>query len=61
MAQDSTSVIIETMQSSFLKWRDFSLNDRISVLKDIKEKLLQNGDKWEVAVARNLAANHMYR
>mmetsp|Transcript_16075 Transcript_16075/g.16206 ORF Transcript_16075/g.16206 Transcript_16075/m.16206 type:complete len:202 (+) Transcript_16075:82-687(+) len=26
-----------------------------------KEKLLANGDRWEVAVARNLAANHLYR
>jgi NADH dehydrogenase (ubiquinone) Fe-S protein 8 len=26
-----------------------------------KEKLLANGDRWEVAAARNLAANHLYR
>merc|ERR1711916_426165 len=26
-----------------------------------KEKLLANGDRWEVAVARNLQANHLYR
>jgi len=25
-----------------------------------KEKLLENGDKWEVAIAHNLASEHMY-
>jgi len=54
MAQDSTSVIIETMQSSFLKWRDFSLDDRISVLKDIKEKLLQNKRDYAHAITTDM-------
>ena len=54
MAQDSTSVIIETMQSSFLKWRDFSLNDRISVLKDIREKLLQNKLDYAHAITTDM-------
>lgn len=54
MAQDSTSVIIETMQSSFLKWHDFSLNDRISVLKDIKEKLLQNKLDYAHAITTDM-------
>merc|ERR1711934_825492 len=26
-----------------------------------KEKLLANGDKWEVAIAKNLQADHLYR
>mmetsp|Transcript_60146 Transcript_60146/g.120668 ORF Transcript_60146/g.120668 Transcript_60146/m.120668 type:complete len:193 (+) Transcript_60146:41-619(+) len=26
-----------------------------------KEKLLANGDKWEVAIAKNLASEHVYR
>jgi NADH dehydrogenase (ubiquinone) Fe-S protein 8 len=26
-----------------------------------KEKLLSNGDKWEVAISRNLASEHLYR
>jgi NADH dehydrogenase (ubiquinone) Fe-S protein 8 len=26
-----------------------------------KEKLLANGDKWEVAISRNLASEHLYR
>jgi len=54
MAQDSTSVIIETMQSSFLKWRDFSLNDRISVLKNIREKLLQNKRDYTHAITTDM-------
>ena len=54
MAQDSTSVIIETMQSSFLKWRDFSLDNRISVLKDIKEKLLQNKRDYADAITTDM-------
>jgi len=54
MAQDSTSVIIETMQSSFLKWRDFSLDDRISVLKNIKEKLLQNKRDYAHAITTDM-------
>ncbi len=54
MAQDSTSVIIETMQSSFLKWRDFSLDDRISVLKDIREKLLLNKQDYAHAITTDM-------
>ena len=54
MAQDSTYVIIETMQSSFLKWRDFSLNDRISVLKHIREKLLQNKRDYAHAITTDM-------
>jgi NADH dehydrogenase (ubiquinone) Fe-S protein 8 len=26
-----------------------------------KEKLLQNGDKWEVELARNIEADYLYR
>ena len=26
-----------------------------------KEKLLSNGDKWEIAIAKNLASEHVYR
>jgi NADH dehydrogenase (ubiquinone) Fe-S protein 8 len=39
---------------------EFSTETHEELLYD-KEKLLANGDKWEVAVARNLAANHLYR
>lgn len=39
---------------------EFSTETHEELLYD-KEKLLQNGDKWEVAVSRNLQANHLYR
>jgi hypothetical protein len=26
-----------------------------------KAKLLSNGDKWEIAIAKNLAVEHVYR
>lgn len=54
MAQDSTSVIIETMQSSFFKWRDFNLEDRITVLKNIREKLLQNKYDYAHAITTDM-------
>ena len=39
---------------------EFSTETHEELLYD-KEKLLANGDKWEYAVAKNLAANHLYR
>lgn len=39
---------------------EFATETHEELLYD-KEKLLANGDKWEVAVAKNLAANHLYR
>jgi formate hydrogenlyase subunit 6/NADH:ubiquinone oxidoreductase subunit I len=39
---------------------EFATETREELLYD-KEKLLANGDKWEYAVAKNLAANHLYR
>eukprot|EP01038_Epipyxis_sp_PR26KG_P008536 gene8536-11538_t len=39
---------------------EFSTETHEELLYD-KEKLLANGDKWEVAVARNLACNILYR
>ena len=39
---------------------EFATESHEELLYD-KEKLLANGDRWEVAVARNLAANYMYR
>lgn len=39
---------------------EFSTETHEELLYD-KAKLLANGDKWEVAVARNLLANHLYR
>ena len=54
MTQDSTSIIIETMQSSFLKWRNFSLNERISALKDIRKKLLENKHDYAHAITTDM-------
>lgn len=39
---------------------EFATETHEELLYD-KEKLLSNGDKWEVAIARNLAAEHLYR
>lgn len=39
---------------------EFATETHEELLYD-KEKLLANGDKWEAAVARNLAATYMYR
>lgn len=39
---------------------EFATESHEELLYD-KEKLLANGDKWEVAVSRNLAANAVYR
>jgi NADH dehydrogenase (ubiquinone) Fe-S protein 8 len=39
---------------------EFSTETHEELIYD-KAKLLSNGDKWEVAVARNLAANAKYR
>eukprot|EP00624_Nannochloropsis_granulata_P002665 evm.model.NODE_23428_length_9002_cov_29.908020.2 len=39
---------------------EFATETHEELLYD-KEKLLANGDKWEVAIARNLAAEHLYR
>mmetsp|Transcript_4382 Transcript_4382/g.9852 ORF Transcript_4382/g.9852 Transcript_4382/m.9852 type:complete len:206 (+) Transcript_4382:121-738(+) len=39
---------------------EFSTETHEELLYD-KAKLLANGDRWEVAVAKNLAANHLYR
>jgi formate hydrogenlyase subunit 6/NADH:ubiquinone oxidoreductase subunit I len=39
---------------------EFSTETHEELLYD-KAKLLANGDKWEKAIAQNIAANHIYR
>ena len=39
---------------------EFSTETHEELIYD-KQKLLENGDKWEIAVARNIAANSRYR
>lgn len=54
MISDSPNTILETLECSFLKWRDFSLNDRILVLKDIREKLLKNKREYAHAITTDM-------
>jgi len=39
---------------------EFATETRIELMYD-KEKLLANGDRWETAIATNLAADYLYR
>ncbi|GMH93918.1 hypothetical protein TrVE_jg9958 [Triparma verrucosa] len=39
---------------------EYATETREELLYD-KEKLLSNGDKWEVAITKNLSAEHLYR
>lgn len=39
---------------------EFATETHEELLYD-KEKLLANGDKWEIAIAKNLASEHVYR
>ena len=39
---------------------EFATETHEELLYD-KAKLLSNGDRWEVEIAQNLAANHPYR
>ena len=39
---------------------EFSTETHEELLYD-KEKLLANGDKWEAAIAKNLAVEQLYR
>lgn len=54
METDSVTQTLETLQSSFIKWRDFPLNDRISVLKSIRENLLQNKFDYAYAITTDM-------
>lgn len=51
---DNTQIIIETMQSSFMKWKDFSINERIAVVKNIKDRLLQNKHEYAHAITTDM-------
>src|SRR5690554_483937 len=46
---DNTTQILKTVECSFFKWRDFRLENRITVVKDIRNRLLEN--KYEYARA----------
>src|SRR5690606_19656199 len=54
MLSDSPYIILETRECSFLKCRDFSLNDRMLVLKDIREQLLNNKHDYAHAITTDM-------
>lgn len=54
MTTDSTQIILETLEISFLKWRDFSLEDRIQIVIDIKNKLLEKKQDYAYAITTDM-------
>jgi len=54
MTSDTPNTIIETLECSFLKWRDFSLTDRIAILKSIKERLLEKKHDYAHAITTDM-------
>jgi len=54
MLQDNTTQQLKTLETSYLKWRSFSLNDRIEVLKSIKENLLINKEKYAHCITTDM-------
>ena len=54
MNSDSTQIILETVQSSFYKWRDFSLDERLIIIKDIKARLLENKHAYAHAITTDM-------
>ncbi len=45
---------IETVHSSYLQWKLFSVAQRIEVIKDIREKLLKNTRKYAEAITEDM-------
>ncbi len=45
---------LEVMEGSFLKWKIFSIKERIEVLKDVKEKLLSDTKKYAEAITADM-------
>ena len=54
MTQDSTQLILEAVQTSFMKWKDFSLTDRLSVISDIRTQLLKNKERYAHAITTDM-------
>lgn len=54
MEKDHTEQILEVMQSSFLKWRTFSIEDRIEIIKKIKLRLLENKNEYARAITTDM-------
>lgn len=50
----TTQQAIETVQASFLKWKDFELTTRINTVKDIKKRLLENKQQYAHAITTDM-------
>lgn len=51
---DSTKTLLKTVEYSFFKWRDFSLSDRIAIVKDIRNRLLENKHEYARAITTDM-------
>src|SRR5690554_5273413 len=51
---DSTKTLLKTVECSFFKWRDFSLSDRIAIVKDIRNRLLENKHEYARAITTDM-------
>lgn len=45
---------LQIVQCSFLKWRTFTLEDRLAVVEDIKNQLLENKHKYAKAITTDM-------
>ena len=45
---------LKIVQCSFLKWRTFSLDDRLAVVEDIKNQLLENKHMYAKAITTDM-------
>lgn len=54
ISKDDAFLKVEIMQCSFIKWKSFSIQERIAVIKDIKEQLLNNVDVYAKAITDDM-------
>lgn len=54
MISDTPNTILETLECSFFKWRDFTLTDRIAVLQNIKNRLLEKKYDYAHAITTDM-------
>src|SRR5690554_2749292 len=51
---DNTKTLLKTLECSFFKWRDYSLHERIAIVKDIGGQLLANKKKYANAITEDM-------
>jgi len=51
---DNTKTLLKTVECSFLKWRDYNLNDRITIVEDIRDRLLNNKQQYANAITADM-------